>query len=94
MLFHVLSARLSHRCGCTGRFRGAQLPLLRMSFIYSATCKQQVETVNYDSKIVNRVVVVAVVVAVVVVATAVGVVVVVVVVAAVVVVVLVAAVLS
>ena len=92
MLFHVLSARLSHRCGCTGRFRGAQLPLLRMSFIYSATCKQQVETVNYDSKIVNRVVVVAVVV----VATAVGVVVVVVVVAAVVVVVVVvvAAVLS
>ena len=88
MLFHVLSARLSHRCGCTGRFRGAQLPLLRMSFIYSATCKQQVEPVNYDSKIVNRVVVVAVVV----VATAVGVVVVVVVVAAVVVVV--AAVLS
>ena len=79
MLFHVLSARLSHRCGCTGRFRGAQLPLLRMSFIYSATCKQQVEPVNYDSKIVNRVVVVAVVVAVVVVATAVGVVVVVVV---------------
>ena len=88
MLFHVLSARLSHRCGCTGRFRGAQLPLLRMSFIYSATCKQQVETVNYDSKIVNRVVVVAVVV----VATAVGVVVVVVVAA--VVVVVVAAVLS
>ena len=93
MLFHVLSARLSHRCGCTGRFRGAELPLLRMSFIYSATCKQQVETVNYDSKIVNRVVVVAVVVAVVVVATAVGVVVVVVVVVAAVVVV-VAAVLS
>ena len=87
MLFHVLSARLSHRCGCTGRFRGAQLPLLRMSFIYSATCKQQVEPVNYDSKIVNRVVVVAVVV----VATAVGVVVVVVVAA---VVVVVAAVLS